>query len=451
MKQELSVYLHQVYAGRLTRDAFGTMSFTYDSTYVEKNRPILSLSLPLRRAPYRGGTVNAFFFGSLPGFLTVRRTSGRLIRWWLWNCLPDQLVRDYKKRYIGLAGLKCWAWLVDKGIEAGAISLHHPKFASSPLVPVDETEIVLDDRVITQINKNPESHASVFGKHVMIPARIDGEGRVVFVKGRSPTLSTHFVKYMDKRGCRALNELFCMRLARSVGLDVPDVELRTIDGNFCYLIKRYDRVQSGHITKPYFMSLGLTSESLCTKPVEMLHQESLCQALEVPVGVWLERHGGPSIKQSLALLSEHSAKPEQDKAEFLARLVFGYLVGCLDINGRNVSMLYRKGCSELAPAYDLSVSDPFAKFPISIGGVRRPEDVHVQHWYSVVENREKHVLYRQLERLSQDCWGKANELVNEMESEGLQSNIYSTVRTRISQRADRIRRQLPEWPKRVDS
>ena len=428
VKQELNVYLHQEYAGRLTRDAIGAMSFAYAPAYVKRKLPTLSLSLPPRIQPYRGKIVKAFFFGSLPGFLSVRRTSGRLIRRWLGSCLPDGLARDYKKKYTGLAEWRRWAWLAEKGMEAGAISLCPPGFSHSPSAPDGETEIVLDNKIIIQINKNPELCAPVFGKYGMIPVRIDGQGRVVLVKGRSPTSSTHFVKYIGERSGLALNEFFCMQLARSVGLTVPDVELCSVDGNLCYLIERYDRYNPA-------LSVDLAR-------IEILHQESLCQALGVPVGVWLERHGGPGIRQILSILEKYSARPEQDKNEFLARLVFGYLVGCLDINGRNVSLLYRKGCPELAPAYDFSVSAPSDKLAMSIGGVRRPEEVHVRHWHSVVEDSEKHLLHQHFERLSEDCEEEAGKLVNEMEREGLQSEVYGTVLARIPQRADWIRKGL---------
>ncbi|MCY4611651.1 MAG: HipA domain-containing protein [Gammaproteobacteria bacterium] len=424
MKRELNVYLHQAYAGRLTRDIFGTMSFTYDSAYVEQNLPALSLSLPLRQAPYRGNIVNGFFFGQLPGFLSMRCTWGRLTRRWLWGCLPDQLVRSHKKKYIGLTGWRQWAWLAEKGMEAGAISLHQPEDSYLPSTLGREIEIVLDGKAIIQISKDSKSYASVFGKYGMIPARIDEQTRVVFVKGRSPTLSTHFAKYIGERNNLALNEFFCMRLARSVGLIVPDVELRTVDENLYYLIERYDRAQSS------------------PAKVEALHQESLCQALGVPVGVWLERHGGPGIKAILGVLHEHSARPEQDKAEFLARLVFGYLVGCLDINGRNVSLLYRKGFPELAPAYDLSVSAPSDKLAMSIGGVRRPEEVCLRHWYSVVEDDDKHILQNTLDDFQKNFEEQANKLVNEMEREDLQSEIYGTILARISQRTGWIRKEL---------
>lgn len=425
MERELDVYLHSIYAGRLTRGSCGTMSFTYDPAYVAQGLPTLSLSLPPREKRYRGKIVSAFFFGALPGFVAIRHTPGRLMRRWLWNCLPGSLARKKKERYSHLPNRNRWAWLIDKGIEVGAINLR--PCGSPQSVPDKSSEMVLDWRLIGRINENPRLYASVDGQNHMIPIRFGERQKLVFVRGRGPTLSTHFLKHMGNWDS-AINELFCMRLARSVGLNVPDVSLHFIDNIPCFLIKRYDRRQSG-------------------KFIEILHQESLCQALGVPTGVWLERHGGAGIKKSLALLQEYSVKPRHDKAEFLARIVFDHLIGCRDISGRNVSLLYRDGLPELAPAYDLAVSSSNAqKTPMSIGGERRSERIRIQHWYDAVTDSDRRILHRQLCRLSEDCEEKANVLVSEMEHEGLRSDAYQIICEKIAQYSSLIREELPYWP-----
>ena len=428
MAECLDVYLHSIYAGRLIRESCGTMSFTYNPVYVAQGLPTLSLSLPPREKRYRGKIVSAFFFGALPGFVAIRHTPGRLMRRWLWNCLPGSLARKKKERYSHLPKRKRWAWLIDKGIEVGAVDLRP---CGSPLSISDKSsEMVLDRRLISQINENPRLYASVDGQNYMIPVRFNEEQKLIFIKGRGPTFSTHFVKHMGKWDS-AINELFCMRLARFVGLNVPDVSLHFIDGVPCFLIKRYDRMQSGQF-------------------IGILHQESLCQALGVPTGVWLERHGGASIKKSLALLQEYSVKPEYDKAEFLARVVFDHLIGCRDISGRNVSLLYRNGLPELAPAYDFSISSSNAlKTPMSIGGERRSGKIRIQHWYDAVIDSDRRILYQQLHRLTKDCEEKANVLVGKMERENLQSSVCQIICEKISQYSNFIREELPHWPAKV--
>lgn len=428
MKQDLEVYLHSVYAGRLSRGFFGTISFTYDPAYVARGLPALSLSLPLREQRYQGKTVSAFFFGALPDLVSMRPTPTRFIRRWLWNCFPSSFARKLKERYSYLPARKRLAWLREKGIEIGGVDIR--PHGVSPTVSGKSPEKVLDRRLIERMIENPRLYAFVGGQNAMVPVRFDNEQRLVFVKGRSPTLSTHFVKHLGKWD-PAINELFCMRLARSVGLNVSGINLHLIGGVSCLLIQRYDRAQTG-------------------QSVRLLHQESLCQAAGVPTGVWLEYQGGIGIRESLVLLQEHSVRPERDKAEFLARLVFDYLIGCCDISGRNVSILYRDGRPELAPAYDLSMSlsNP-TKIPMSIGGERRLEKIHIQHWHDAVQSTERHVLYRQLTRLAEDCEEKANALVSKMERENLQSGVYQIICEKISQHSNFIREELPHWPTKV--
>ena len=56
------VYLHGIKAGMLTEEDNGEYTFTYDSSYLEKeDYPSVSLTLPLREEPYR----SMFFFNML--------------------------------------------------------------------------------------------------------------------------------------------------------------------------------------------------------------------------------------------------------------------------------------------------------------------------------------------------------------------------------------------------
>lgn len=413
----VNVYLHRIHAGRLVRSISGTISFTYDLTYIKRGLPALSISLPLREASYRGRLVKAFFFGELPATHVMRSTPTRQIRRILWNCMPDSYAREHRERYARLSEWKRWSWLTENGMGTGAIDLFpvhvHPSF------PHDEIETVLDSKTICQIKTDPKSYASVSGKNCAMPVRMDHD-RLVLVSGRGPTLSTHFAKHVGDKD-RAFTELFCMRLARSVGIDTPDAEVRFIDGNPCYLIKRYDRVQSG-------------------SEIKVLHQESICQALGIPAGVWLERHGAPGTKTILALLRKHSASPKRDRAQYLSRLVFGYLTGCLDINGRNISLVYRNRLPELAPAYDLTIEpSTSSKFPVSVGGIRDPEKVHLWHWRRAVEEDDWTVLQGQMHQLAEECEEQARVLAEQMKREGICSNVCHPICTRISQRVGLIR------------
>lgn len=60
------VYLHGIKAGMLTEEDNGEYTFTYDSSYLEKeDYPSVSLTLPLREEPYRSMVLFPFFFNML--------------------------------------------------------------------------------------------------------------------------------------------------------------------------------------------------------------------------------------------------------------------------------------------------------------------------------------------------------------------------------------------------
>lgn len=60
------VYLHDIKVGVLTEEDSGTYTFAYDPTYLSQKecRPV-SLTLPLRREPYRSPVLFPFFFNML--------------------------------------------------------------------------------------------------------------------------------------------------------------------------------------------------------------------------------------------------------------------------------------------------------------------------------------------------------------------------------------------------
>jgi serine/threonine-protein kinase HipA len=89
-----------------------------------------------------------------------------------------------------------------------------------------------------------------------------------------------------------------MRLAKAVGLNVPNVSLLTINEVDHLLIERYDRVNT-------------------PDGWERLHQEDFCQALGVNPYDKYESQGGPSLRVCADLIREHSAMPSRDLIQFI--------------------------------------------------------------------------------------------------------------------------------------
>ena len=427
MKQELDVYLHRIYAGRLTRMGFGAISFSYDPSYVERDLPTLSISMPPREKPYRGGVVKSFFFTPLPDFVVwKKRTFIRLLRKFLWSCVPGSLARDQKAKYFYLSERERFAFLKNKGISAGAVDLCPCGTSLAESDVNEEQSEILEGELIRKIIADPKSSiASMGGSNKKIPVYIDkGSGDLVWVKGRKATSSTHILKNLDERET-AINELFCMRLGQSVGLTVSAVEIRFIDGIPCFLVARYDRAQSDD------------------GQIKVFHQETFCQALGVLPGVVSERRGGPSVKKCLDLLDQHSAAPERDQAEFLMQIVFCYLIGRNDFNGRNLSLVYRNNQPELAPAHDLMGSFSWRdRLDMTIGGVRDPWKVGIRDWRRAVGEARFPVLREQLIRLPKECLENSRALLQEFKRENMFSERIEIICSRIAQRAHIIEQQL---------
>lgn len=61
--EHAGVYFQESRAGTLSRKERGSVSFTYDKTYVAQGGPPLSLSLPLRCEPFTADGLPAYFSG----------------------------------------------------------------------------------------------------------------------------------------------------------------------------------------------------------------------------------------------------------------------------------------------------------------------------------------------------------------------------------------------------
>ena len=64
--RQCEVYVHNIRAGLLTEEDNGGYTFVYDGAYLAReNNPPVSLTLPLRKEPYRSPHLFSFFFNML--------------------------------------------------------------------------------------------------------------------------------------------------------------------------------------------------------------------------------------------------------------------------------------------------------------------------------------------------------------------------------------------------
>lgn len=411
MRRILDVYLHEELAGKLAYNK-GRLAFAYHPAYVQANKPALSLSLPLQEKPHKGLAVEAFFAG----------------------LLPDEELRLNLARVLGVSAANSFPLLEVVGGEcAGAVSLY--PVVSSPPVSKDAQEIVLNNKQLQQLAGQLVERPLLAGKgglrlslagaqHKL--AVIVRGGKAVISKGGAPT--THILKTMIAGFSDSVhNELFCMRLAARVGIDVPKVELLTAGDSCYFLVVRYDRdVKDGIITR--------------------LHQEDFCQALGILPHTKYEREGGPTIAACLKLLQEHSHQPALDQQSFLTRIVFNFLIGNVDAHGKNFALLYRDNRPQLAPAYDLLSTAVYArlskKMAMKIGGKYLPDDLRQHHWQLLVANTEtaKQSFAKLRHELAQRTLTEAIKLKAALANEGIDSPVFAQIGEVIAQRGEFLRR-----------
>lgn len=117
-----------------------------------------------------------------------------------------------------------------------------------------------------------------------------------------------------------------MSLAKTCGLDVPDIDLRIVEGRAVYLIRRFDR--DGARRLPFASAL------------------TLLRAHEIAAGEY-------SYAEVAAQLRKHGSAPARDLRELFRRMVFNVLVGNSDDHLRNHGVVHDGRGWRLSPLYDV--------------------------------------------------------------------------------------------------
>jgi len=414
----LDVYFHSVLAGKLIQQTSGVLSFQYDTNYMDgKNTPPISVSMPIQNEIYEGNKVKAFFSGFL----------------------PEDIIRHRLAKYLGVSEKNPFALLEIIGGEcAGAISLYRE--GEIPSKAQDEDVEILDNKKLAEIldllKRRPllvgvdDLRLSLAGAQDKLPVGLK-EGNIALVKGTTPT--THILKPLIADIKDSVhNELFCMRLAKLLDIDVPETEIRWVGDSPYFLIERYDRMRN--------------KEDMIIR----LHQEDFCQALSVMPEFKYEREGGPNIEKCLDLVQKYSAQPVADHLAFIKIVIFNYLIGNADAHGKNFSLLYKDSLPILAPAYDLLstavIKDLSSKMAMKIGGKYEPNEVLLRHWHRLVPDTTvaKKNLEKQLFQIANICFEKAIDLKSTLMSEGIQSTVFDDICHVIKKRGERIKREIVE-------
>ncbi len=201
-----------------------------------------------------------------------------------------------------------------------------------------------------------------------LPITMLSDGRMGF--GEGAIASTHILKFQKddtKTPCLVLNEFFCMSLAKSVGIEVPEVSYRPFGGNPALLVKRFDR----HIESD-------------TK-VSRRHIIDSCQELNLLSSYRYERNFGQdkdvsSIREGVSFKKLFNLTMRCDvlavnQLELINWMLFNLLIGNSDAHGKNISFFIDEKGMRIAPFYDL-VNTIYPDLAMSIGDEFIPSQIY---------------------------------------------------------------------------
>lgn len=339
----LEVLLNDQRVGLITALGGDQSIFSFDDAYADDpDRPILSLS----------------FKGERGGLLRDHRPTRARLTPFFSNLLPEGALRDYLARRAGIKPMREYPLLEVLGPDLpGAVTVQ----------PFGEDAVDVDDDDEDQHGERAAHQGalrfSLAGVQLKFSAveRAQG-GLTIPVSGRGGDwiIKLPSVRF---RGVAA-NEFSMMRLAKAMGMDIPDVELVPLDqieglpegiGKIeeeAFAVRRFDRQPDG----------------------ARIHIEDFAQVFGVYPG---EKYDKGSYRHLAKVLWLETG--EAGVREFLRRLVFNTLIGNADMHLKNWSLIYPDGQTpQLSPGYDFlstTVYLPDENAALKFARTRRMADV----------------------------------------------------------------------------
>jgi serine/threonine-protein kinase HipA len=257
------------------------------------------------------------------------------VQWYFDNLLPEEGQRVLLADDAGLDTADAFGLLAWYGAEsAGSVTLLPPDAEPETVEPLRPLADDALEARIRQLPKAPLTHAAIKrmslagAQHKL--AVVLQEGALFEPAGATP--STHILKpdHPDEDYPHSvINEWFVMRLAKRLGLDVPDVHRRYVPSSV-YLIDRFDRI-------------------LDAQGWQRSHVIDACQLL----GLDRRFKYSQGSMESLAALANACRSPAVARPRLFGWLVFNVLVGNSDAHLKNLSFMVSHEGVQLAPFYDL--------------------------------------------------------------------------------------------------
>jgi len=350
MTRELVAWIAGQMVGTLQQLPDGRHAFAYSDQWLRNDQSYpISLSMPKRSEPFDDRSTRAFFGG----------------------LLPDDELRRRLARSLQVSEKNEFAMLAEVGREcAGAIALL--PVGEQPVEPTGDA-LLLDDAAFAKLLEllptrpllvSDEVRLSLAGAQDKVAIRLEGDGFALPTDG---SLTTHIVKVeIANYDDTVRNELFCMQLAASLKLPVPNTQMRWVGDTDVLVVERFDRErdEAGNLRR--------------------LHQEDFCQALAVPPEWKYQAEGGPGFVQLFDVVSTNSWRAALDRLLMLDMAQFHFLIGNTGAHGKNYSLLHTQRGVRLAPIYDAMSTSVYPnlsrRMAMKIGKKRELDAVRIEHW-----------------------------------------------------------------------
>lgn len=296
----------------------------------------------------------------------------RSIKRFIEHLLPEGHALDVAVAANGLARSNVFGLIRALGQETAGVLRFRDAQANMPAasaghgmreIPIAELDARIADRDMPFTVWDGKVRMSVAGVQdkllVYLDAPLEAGGRLFLVDG--PRLaSTHILK-PDLGHSRlphlAVNEHFCMTLARRIGLPAAEVQLLRTPRPVL-VVRRFDRIVRKHNEEVH---------------VERRHMVDACQACDLPVSFKYERNLGKEaavrdIRDGMSFgrlfsLGELTGNKALARLAMLRWALFQFLIGNSDAHGKNFSFFVGPGgYLEPTPWYDLVSVVQYAHF-----------------------------------------------------------------------------------------
>lgn len=411
--------------GTLKADDRGYMSFEYAPEWLARSTSYpVSQSIPLRPGQFDHTAIEPFFDGLLPDKKDVRRQIGELF-----NVAPTD-----EFGILEHIGRDC----------AGALMLLHPDQQTTSDVPQPHLMPITQDDLANRIAELPQRPLFIDEDEVVLSLAGVNDKAAVYIDPDSGDISlpiggypsTHIIKIdIERLPDSTRTEHFCMKLARTIGLDAAHTKIRIYNNRPVLFVTRFDR------------SYARASDGV---HITRLHQEDFCQATGINPDLKYEKQGGPDLAAMFAMTQKAATVPARDIPKLLGFVIFNFLIGNPDAHAKNYSLIYRQNPKSvqtaISPLYDVNNGAAFRdcfktqrpRLAQSIGGEFDPTKLDWSHWDAQARaiGSSPTALRKQVKSIAGKLQDAVKSLREELRNSDADSPRLDTIVDDVSRRCD---------------